>query len=85
LDVDGNDELAFANEYEFVKITLISPKDFEYTSKLSEADKKSAKPIEKSLVSTKIILPTKGAWWQQAGWMVPENLQSYLIDSYGQD
>lgn len=49
LDVDGNEELAAASEFEFAEITLISPEDFEYTPKLSEADKKAAKPIETKL------------------------------------
>ncbi|MBL8153591.1 MAG: C1 family peptidase [Anaerolineae bacterium] len=36
-------------EYEFVEITLISPKDFEYTPKITPEDKKAAKPIDAKL------------------------------------
>lgn len=44
LDIDG-DSPSNAAQVEFVDITLISPKDFEYTPKLTEADKKAAAPV----------------------------------------
>lgn len=44
LDIDGESAVA-TPQFEFVEITLISPEDFEYTPKLTDADKKAAEPI----------------------------------------
>lgn len=54
LDIDDDAGAADASpEHEFVLFTLISPEDFDYTPKLSEADKKAAKPIDKRLETHK--------------------------------
>lgn len=53
LDADGMSATALVPQTEFVEITLISPEDFEYTPKPSEADKKAAKPIENKLAKHK--------------------------------
>ena len=45
LDVDDESDIS-EPQFEFVEITLISPEDFDYTPKLTEADKKAAKPID---------------------------------------
>lgn len=44
LDLDHAEEVP--TTYEFSEITLISPEDFEYQPKLTEADKKASKPID---------------------------------------
>lgn len=49
LDADGADGLGGAPQTEFVEITLISPEDFNYTPKISDADKKAAKSIDSKL------------------------------------
>ncbi len=49
LDVDENPTIAATNAYELVEITLISPKYFEYTPTITEADKKAAKPVDNKL------------------------------------
>ncbi len=48
LDVQENAPPA-ADEYEIVEITLISASDFDYTPKISGADKKAAQPIDAKL------------------------------------
>lgn len=44
LDIDGESSIA-EPQVEIVDITLISPKDFEYTPQLTDTDKKAAAPI----------------------------------------
>lgn len=48
LDIDG-DTANNEPQVEFVDITLIHPKDFEYTPKLTDSDKKAAGPINASV------------------------------------
>ena len=52
LDVDGEGDIP-ESQFEFVEITLISPKDFDYTPKLTEGDKKAAKPIDAKVAQFK--------------------------------
>ena len=74
LDVDSMDAAsvpaAVEPQYEFVEITLISPKDFEYTPKLTDADKKAAKPIDKTLD------PHKAYYMQDRGLLAPASAQT---------
>lgn len=49
LDVDDECDSS-TPQFEFVEFTLISPKDFDYTPKLTEADNKAAEPINANLV-----------------------------------
>ncbi|MDD5759253.1 MAG: C1 family peptidase [Desulfobulbaceae bacterium] len=53
LDVDGTHDLFASPQFEFKEITLISPEDFEYTPKLTEADKKAAAPVVANLAKYK--------------------------------
>ena len=48
LDVDDECDSS-TPQFEFVEFTLISPKDFDYTPKLTDADKKAAEPINVNL------------------------------------
>ncbi len=57
-------------QFEFVEITLISPEDFDYTPKLTEADAKAAKPIDKKLEQHKAY------YAQDRGLMAPAAAQS---------
>jgi hypothetical protein len=52
LDVDGETTLS-PPQFEFVEITLISPEDFDYTPKLTEADKVAAAPIDVNVAKYK--------------------------------
>jgi C1A family cysteine protease len=51
-DVDELESVP-GNEQEIVEITLISPKDFDYTPKLTDADVKAAKPIDSKMAAMK--------------------------------
>lgn len=57
-------------QYELVDITLISPKDFDYTPKLTDADKKAAKPIDKKLEKFAAYFA------QDRGLLAPESARS---------
>lgn len=52
LDIDHGAEPP-GSAYEFAEITLISPEDFEYVPRVTDADKKAAKPIEQRLAKCK--------------------------------
>ncbi len=53
LDVDGTHDLFASPQFEFKEITLISPEDFDYTPKLTEADKKAAAPVVANMAKYK--------------------------------
>jgi C1A family cysteine protease len=52
LDIDEERDI-LGPQFEFTEFSLISPEDFDYTPKLTEADKKAAKPIEANVTRYK--------------------------------
>ena len=64
LDIQG-DEPPSRDEYEVVEITLINAEDFDYTPKLTSADKKAAAPIDAKLA------PMKAYYAYDAGLLSP--------------
>lgn len=72
LDLDPK-KFNLATRFEFVEITLISPEDFDYTPKLTPADKKSAKEVEDNVIQFQSYYAT------DLGLLNPSSIQSDAI------